>query len=188
MNKSLHALWLLPMFLQAQTQPATKTPIQHVVVIFQENVSFDHYFATYPNATNNTAGEPVFTPAPNTPSVNGLAGPLLTNNPNSAQPFRLTRAQEVVCDQNHNYGPEQMAVNSGLMNKFPESVGTGTGSELRQPLGISIVGGLIVSQMLTLFTTPVVYLYMDRLRSAFVRSKQRVHPLRPATELPVGDD
>jgi len=47
---------------------------------------------------------------------------------------------------------------------MPLAVGTGTGSELRRPLGITIVGGLIVSQMLTLYTTPVVYLYFDRLR------------------------
>ena len=131
MKNTLHAVWLLPMILHAQ--PAPKTPIQHVVVIFQENVSFDHYFATYPVAANNTAGEPVFTPSANTPSVNGLSGPLLTNNPNSAQPFRLSRAQEVVCDQDHNYGDEQKAVNSGLMNKFPESVGTGTGSSCTIP-------------------------------------------------------
>ncbi len=116
-----------------QAQPAAKTPIQHVVVLFQENVSFDHYFATYPNAANTTTGEPVFTAAPGTPSVNGLSGPLLTNNPNSAQPFRLSRAQEIVCDQNHNYGPEQAAVNSGLMNKFPETVGVGTGSGCTYP-------------------------------------------------------
>jgi multidrug efflux pump len=42
-------------------------------------------------------------------------------------------------------------------------LGAGTGSELRQPLGVTLVGGLIVSQMLTLFTTPVIYLYFDRL-------------------------
>ncbi len=133
MKKPLHALWLLPMILHAQTQPPTQTPIKHVVVIFQENVSFDHYFATYPVAANNTAGEPTFTAAANTPSVNGLSGPLLTNNPNSAQPFRLSRAQEIVCDQDHNYGDEQKAVNSGLMNKFPESVGTGTGPNCSYP-------------------------------------------------------
>src|SRR5579885_1463725 len=50
----------------------TTTPIEHVVVIFQENVSFDHYFATYPLAANNTPGEPVFHAADDTPSVNGL--------------------------------------------------------------------------------------------------------------------
>src|SRR5215469_10717423 len=63
----------------------TASPIEHLVVIFQENVSFDHYFATYPNALN-TAGEPVFVPhaaAGRTPGVNGLTGPLLTHNPNS---------------------------------------------------------------------------------------------------------
>src|SRR5579871_1996961 len=62
---------------------ATATPIKHLVVIFQENVSFDHYFGTYPNAAN-PPGEPQFTPAPGTPTVNGLSGPLLTNNPNDA--------------------------------------------------------------------------------------------------------
>jgi predicted RND superfamily exporter protein len=53
-------------------------------------------------------------------------------------------------------------------------LGTGTGSELRQPLGITIVGGLILSQVLTLFTTPVVYLYMDRLRWWFIRKRPPV--------------
>src|ERR1700733_10738045 len=74
----------------------TTTPIKHVVVIFQENVSFDHYFATYPMATNS-GGEPVFVPRRNTPTVNGLSGPLLTNNPNAAQPFRLSRAEAITC-------------------------------------------------------------------------------------------
>jgi HAE1 family hydrophobic/amphiphilic exporter-1 len=46
-------------------------------------------------------------------------------------------------------------------------LGTGTGSEIRQPLGYAMVGGLIVSQALTLFTTPVIYLYLDRLSNAF---------------------
>lgn len=89
----LPALSLIPAGPRAQTptQPTTTTPIQHVVIIFQENVSFDHYFATYPVAANNNASEPAFTAAPNTPSVNGLTGPLLTNNPNSTAPFRLIR-------------------------------------------------------------------------------------------------
>jgi phospholipase C len=113
--------------LAAQTPPQTTTPIKHVVVIFQENVSFDHYFATYPNAING-AGEPAFTPAPNTPSVNGLTGPLLTNNPNAAQPFRLTRTQQVTCDQDHNYADEQKAFDNGLMDKFVQAVGVGNAS------------------------------------------------------------
>src|SRR6202040_518435 len=128
MKKTLHSLWLLPLILHAQTQPPTQTPIKHVVVIFQENVSFDHYFATYPVAANNTGGEPSFTPAANTPSVNGLSGPLLTNNPNSVQPFRLTRAQAVTCDQDHNYGDEQKSYDSGLMDKFVEAVGSSSTS------------------------------------------------------------
>src|ERR1700733_14337490 len=63
----------------------TATPIKHVVVIFEENISFDHYFGTYPNATN-PAGEPRFVAAPGTPSVNGYTGVLLTNNPNAPNP------------------------------------------------------------------------------------------------------
>src|ERR1700757_1508592 len=119
---------LAPCFVQAQTAPAPTTPIQHVVVIFQENVSFDHYFATYPVAANTLSSEPAFHAAPNTPSVNGLSGPLLTHNPNSVQPFRLTRSQGVTCDQDHNYNDEQKAFNGGLMNKFVESVGSSSAS------------------------------------------------------------
>src|SRR5215469_17426728 len=124
------AAWFgfLPCVLQAQTPPATTTSIQHVVVIFQENISFDHYFGTYPVAANNNATEPSFTASPNTPSVNGLNGPLLTANPNSTQPFRLTRAQALTCDQDHNYPDEQKAFNGGLMNKFVESVGSSSAS------------------------------------------------------------
>jgi phospholipase C len=95
----------------------TTTPIKHLVVIFQENVSFDHYFGTYPNATN-PAGEPAFHAAPGTPSVNGLSGPLLTNNPNGANPQRLDRSQALTCDQNHGYTAEQKAYDMGLMDKF----------------------------------------------------------------------
>src|SRR4029077_11643239 len=65
-----------------KSEVATATPIQHLVVIFQENVSFDHYFATYPNALN-PPGEPSFSAKADTPTVNGLAGALLTQNPNS---------------------------------------------------------------------------------------------------------
>jgi len=118
----------MPGELPAQTAPNATTPIQHIVVIYQENVSFDHYFATYPVAANNNPSEPTFTASANTPSVNGLNGPLLAANPNSAQPFRLTRAQAVTCDQDHNYPDEQKAYNGGLMNKFVESVGVGTAS------------------------------------------------------------
>src|SRR5438270_5208868 len=77
---------------------ATATPVKHVVVIFQENVSFDHYFGTYPSAAN-PAGEPVFRPAAGTPTVNGLNDALLTRNPNLSNPQRLDRGQAHTCDQ-----------------------------------------------------------------------------------------
>lgn len=101
----------------------TSTPIKHLVVIFQENVSFDHYFGTYPYATNPPS-EPPFKAVPNTPSVNGLltAG-LLTANPNSVNPFRLDRSQAVTCDMNHEYTAEQQAYNGGFANKFVEFTG-----------------------------------------------------------------
>jgi phospholipase C len=119
----------------------TDTPIKHVVVIFQENISFDHYFGTYPKATN-PAGEPVFHASSSTPSVNGLfSGGLLTNNPNSANPFRLDRAQAVTCDQNHDYMPEQQAFNGGLMNKFVQFLNVGGPGCLDYGFGLKLVMG-----------------------------------------------
>lgn len=104
----------------------TTTPIQHLVVIFQENVSFDHYFATYPVAAN-TDGTPFFA-RNDTPAVNGLNVSLLPpNNPNSVQPFRLGHAQFQTADQDHSYLDEQLAFDGGLMDKFVEKVGRGAG-------------------------------------------------------------
>jgi hydrophobe/amphiphile efflux-1 (HAE1) family protein len=74
------------------------------------------------------------------------------------------------------FRPIMMTTMAALLGALPLALGTGTGSELRRPLGISIAGGLIVSQMLTLFTTPVVYLYMDRLRLSFRRRKEQPAP------------
>jgi phospholipase C len=115
--------------------PHTATPIRHLVVIYQENVSFDHYFATYPNAAN-PSGEPAFHARRNTPTINGLTGALLTANPNSAQPFRLDRSQAVTCSNQHGYTNEQLAMDGGLMDKFVENTGArGKGCERAQTMG-----------------------------------------------------
>ena len=62
------------------------------------------------------------------------------------------------------FRPILMTTMAAMLGALPLALGSGTGSELRRPLGITIIGGLIVSQVLTLFTTPVVYLYFDRLQ------------------------
>jgi phospholipase C len=113
---------------------STATPIKHVVVIFGENISFDHYWATYPYATN-PKGEPAFYAAPGTPSVNGLLHQgLMTQNPNflnsavngsaAENPFRLDRSQAATADMDHDYTPEQEAFHGGLMDSFPAYTGT----------------------------------------------------------------
>jgi len=108
------------------------TPITNVIVLYQENESFDHYFGTYPNAQNNS-GEQAFSAYPGTPTVNGLSPELLTVNPNfnaagtaRVNPSRLAPSQAYTCSQNHNYGPEQAAVDGGLMDQFPKYTGRTT--------------------------------------------------------------
>jgi phospholipase C len=103
----------------------TTTPIKHVVVIFDENITFDHYFATYPNAAN-PSGEPEFHAKHDTPSVNGLTGALLTDNPNGTNPARLDRSEAITCSNNHSYTPEQQAVDGGLLDKFALTSCSGT--------------------------------------------------------------
>jgi phospholipase C len=116
----------------------TATPIKHLVVIFGENVSFDHYFGHYPVA-QNPAGEPMFAAAQNTPAVNGLTPALIDNNPNATNalnaaltppanvgPFRLDRSQANTADQNHGYTAEQEAYDNGLADAFPKFTGKGT--------------------------------------------------------------
>jgi phospholipase C len=112
--------------------PATATPIQHLVVVFQENVSFDHYFGTYPVATN-PAGEPRFRAAAHTPTVNGLSNALMNFNPNlnptngsgASNPFRIDRSASVTPDQDHDYTAEQLAFDAGLMDLFPTDTSSG---------------------------------------------------------------
>jgi len=73
------------------------------------------------------------------------------------------------------FRPIMMTTMAALLGAVPLAIGFGDGSELRRPLGISIVGGLILSQMLTLYTTPVVYLYLDRFR-LWLRRPRRAAP------------
>ncbi len=131
---------------------ATATKIKHVVVVFGENISFDHYFATYPTAAN-LAKEPTWVAAAGTPAVNNLTTPLdptnnfapVTGGPNlltanatamaagnldvgglDAQfnPFRLAPKQAFTSDQSHDYMPEQLAADGTKMDLYPEYTGT----------------------------------------------------------------
>jgi phospholipase C len=127
----------------------TATPIKHLVVIFQENVSFDHYFGTYPDADGGD-GQP-FAARPGTPAVDGLTPAtdtsipaplrhmtdLTASNPNSALPKRLDSSAtglpgsaggQLTCDQDHNYSDEQQSFDGGAMDQFVQSVGTGSGN------------------------------------------------------------
>ncbi|HMH39201.1 MAG TPA: alkaline phosphatase family protein, partial [Streptosporangiaceae bacterium] len=113
--------------------PQAATPIKHLVVLFDENESFDHYFGTYPFAANTDGTK--FQAKRGTPAVNGLystitsngpAGPLLTSNPNAYNPKRLTHSQALTCDQNHGYTAEQKAVNNGKMDQFVQNTETDT--------------------------------------------------------------
>jgi hydrophobic/amphiphilic exporter-1 (mainly G- bacteria), HAE1 family len=74
------------------------------------------------------------------------------------------------------FRPIMMTTMATILGGLPLMLGTGTGAEIRQPLGYAIVGGLIVSQALTLFTTPVIYIYLDRLSSSLQRWRASRHP------------
>ncbi len=76
------------------------------------------------------------------------------------------------------FRPIMMTTMAALLGGLPLALGTGTGSELRRPLGIAIVGGLIVSQVLTLFTTPVVYLFFDRIGRRYLHTKDADQAMR----------
>lgn len=154
--KCLAAAFVMLTTAAALAQPAqdlpTATPIKHLIVIFQENVSFDHYFGTYPEAENNPGETPFVAKHHTLRRINSLRMPLdvtsgfepipgtdlLNANPNSpvgsgaqingadaANPFRLGPLQALTADQGHNYKPEQQASDNGLMDAFPAFVGAG---------------------------------------------------------------
>ena len=104
----------------------TTTPIKHLIIIFQENTSFDHYFGTYPKA-DNLKGEPIFNPVNETPKINGLNNSLLTQNPNLFQPHRLNYTDIVTCNPLHDYTDQQKSYNAGKLNKFVEFDGSTQG-------------------------------------------------------------
>jgi phospholipase C len=113
----------------------TATPIKHLVVIFDENESFDHYFGTYPYAAN-TDGTP-FVAKPGTPRVNGLyseitssgpIGPLLTDNPNEYNPQRLTSSEALTESNNHSDVPEQKADDNNRQDAFVQNTEASTPS------------------------------------------------------------
>jgi phospholipase C len=103
----------------------TASPIKHLVVIFDENVSFDHYFGTYPKAKNTDGTK--FVATTSTPKVNNLttSGSLISNG-NLYNPTRLTPSQALTCDQNHNYLPEQKAADGGKQDLFVQNVSVDT--------------------------------------------------------------
>jgi multidrug efflux pump len=86
------------------------------------------------------------------------------------------------------FRPIMMTTMAAMLGALPLAIGMGDGGELRQPLGIAIVGGLILSQVLTLYSTPVIYLYMDRFRFWSRRlGGDRAPPLAPDTTLQPGE-
>ena len=85
------------------------------------------------------------------------------------------------------FRPIMMTTMAAMLGGLPLALGHGAGSEMRRPLGITIVGGLLVSQALTLFTTPVVYLFFDRLRGRFERAGARRKTGRGVPQVVAGD-
>jgi multidrug efflux pump len=86
------------------------------------------------------------------------------------------------------FRPIMMTTMAAMLGALPLAIGMGDGGELRQPLGIAIVGGLALSQVLTLYSTPVIYLYMDRFSAWIRRQRGRgVSPLAPNATLQPGE-
>ena len=92
----------------------------------------------------------------------------------------LTPAESIVRAAMLRFRPIMMTTLAALFGALPLALESGTGSELRNPLGVTIVGGLLLSQLLTLYTTPVIYLYMERLRERIAPRRQRPRVAHPA--------
>jgi multidrug efflux pump len=88
-----------------------------------------------------------------------------------ATPRRCQRARAIrrACC----FPPIMMTTAAAMLGALPLALGTGIGSELRRPLGIAIVGGLLLSQLVTLYTTPVIYLYMERFSRWLARRREQ---------------
>jgi phospholipase C len=109
-----------PAYANKDNSASTKTPIKHLVIIFGENESFDHYFGTYPKAKNTE--QPIFNAEPDTPGVNGLSAGMLTHNPNLFNPVRLGREDAYTCSFNHDYTSEQKACSTSSSRPLHESL------------------------------------------------------------------
>ena len=137
---------LTPVVTPAITPTTSSAVIKHVVVIFGENISFDHYFGTYPVAANNP-GETKFTAATGTTVPAGLTTGLMTANPNlnaangagASNPFRLAPAQAATADQDHGYTDEQSAYHGGKADLFPLSVGAADTAAVATATGASAI-------------------------------------------------
>jgi HAE1 family hydrophobic/amphiphilic exporter-1 len=102
--------------------------------------------------------------------------------------FAIARQRESITTPEHaiheacllRFRPIMMTTMAAIMGGLPIAVGLGEGSELRRPLGLAVVGGLLVSQALTLFITPVIYVYLERMRRFFGRAEQPALQPEPA--------
>jgi len=90
-----------------------------------------------------------------------------------------TAAQAIYIAAQVRFRPIIMTTLAGILGAVPLAIGFGEGSELRVPLGVTLIGGLIVSQLLTLYTTPVVFLALERLKATLQGKRTKTAPVTP---------